>query len=159
MKKIKTKDIFIKIFKIKKYRQKLDEIILNFFGLTTKSNSNYFNYKQEKITLEIILFIDNEYVLKIIIHDTQKLFTISKKFYINLSFLKENKYHILLRPCYWEIYCTYCQENIKNSPQILLIAAILNCKTIKEVEEVFNYLTIFTNKEKKEILKIIELNK
>ena len=158
MKKIISKDIFIKIFKRENYRKKLDEIILNFFGLTTHSNDNSFISYKKCVSLEFIVFINTEYVLKIVVKDTKNLFKTPKKFYINLSYSQVDRHHTLLMPCYWEIYCPYCLKKLKNNPQILLIAALLYCKTKEEVKNVLNKIKIFNKTEIANIMNIIEMN-
>ncbi len=156
MKRIITKDLFIKIFENPKYRKKLDKMILNFFGLDTNKQEESESITEDDVVLEFILFINTEYILKIIVKDTKKLFTTSKKFYINLSYREVEKYHELLMPCYWEIYCPYSLKHLKKQPKLILIAALLSCKDKTEIEMILKELSIFSTKEIKDIINMIE---
>lgn len=156
MKKTITKENFIKIFSNPIYRKKLDKIILNFFGLENTIVEEEKNNIENDILLEFILLINTEYTLKIIVKDTKKLFKTSKKFYINLSYREVEKHHELLMPGYWEIYCRYAYENQKETPKLLLIAALFYCTTTKEAEKILIKLKMFSNMEIKDILRIVE---
>lgn len=155
MKKRVTKDVFMKIFMDLEYRRKLDKIILNFFGLENTLVEENSTRKEEEVLLEFILLINTEYTLKIIVKDTQQLFKNSKKFYINLSYRKVERYHELLMPGYWEIYCPYAYKKIKENPQLLLIAALFYCSTNQEIEEILKKLKVFNNQEIEKILEIV----
>lgn len=153
-----TQEIFIKIFQNPIYRQKLDKIILNFFGLDTCKPENS-NFSQEDILLEFLLFIDKKYVLKIIVKDTKKLFQTSKKFYINISYTNKQRYHQLIMPCYWEFYCLYSLKIINKSKPFSLICALFACQTTDEIKFVLKQTKIFNKAEIRDIINIIEINK
>lgn len=155
MKKRVTKDIFMKIFSNLEYRKKLDKIILNFFGLDNTKIENQEEIKDGDILLEFTLLLNTEKILKIIIKDTKKMFKASKKFYLNFSYREVEQYHVLLIPCYWEIYCKYAKKYIKKHPKIYLIAALLECTTKEEVKFILNKMEVFTKKEIKDIMKFI----
>ena len=155
MKRKITKDVFMKIFSNLEYRRKLDRIILNFFGLDNTKEENKPIEKGE-ITLEFILLINTELTLKIKIKDTQNIFKSSKKFYINLSYRKVERYHELLMPCYWEIYCPYAYKYPKKEPRLLLVAALLNCYNDKEIKKTLKKMEVFTTEDINQILKIID---
>lgn len=156
MQNIITKEKFREIFKKPMYRKKLDKMILNFFGLEANQKEDVLKITNEDVLLEFIVMINTDYLLKIIVKDTKKMFTTSKKFYLNFSFQKVKKYHELLMPCYWEIYCPYALENKKKNPKLLLIASLLACKNIQEVTEILEELKVFQKKEIEEILNIVE---
>ncbi len=159
MRKIINKDIFIKIFNNLNYRQKLDKIILNFFGLDNNISEGIETFLESDIIIEFILFINKEYALNIIIKDTKKIFKSSKKFFINLSYREVNKYYELLMPRYWEIYCPYSLKYLKNNPKLLLVAALFSCKNINKVKKILHKLKIFNKTEIKDIMNIIDFRK
>lgn len=158
MKRLITNDVFMTIFSNLEYRRKLDKIILNFFGLETNNRMNIHDITKEDITLEFILMINTEEVLRILVKDVKKLFSMSKKFYINISLHEINKYHVLRMPCYWEVYAPFCFHHLKKKPKIILIAALLYCKNVHEVKTILKKINTFNNKEIKNILKTIEKN-
>ena len=147
MKKIITKEKFIKIFENPLYRQKLDKIILNFFGLEANKQIKINANENKSVLLEFIVFVNTEYLLKIIVEDKEELFKENRKFYINISFREVNKYHELLMPCYWEIYSLYSLKYKKNNPQLVLIAALFSCELEEEVRMILNKLNIFNEEE------------
>ncbi len=156
MKKRITKKEFIEIFQDRNYRRKLDKMILNFFGLENTIEEESNKIENEDIFLEFVLLINTEYTLKIIVKDTKHLFKNSKKFYINLSYRDVEKYHELLMPGYWEIYCPYSYKNQKETPKLLLIAALFYCDTSKEIEKILKKCQTFSAIEIKNILSIVE---
>lgn len=158
MKRIINNAIFIKIFENMDYRRKLDKIILNFFGLDTNIETELINGETVNL-LEFIVMINKEQILKIIVKDTKKLFTTSKKIYINFSFINKGKYHELLMPCYWEIYCPYALKYLKNKPSLLLLAAFLACNNLQDVQKILRRLKVFSKKEIEDILKKVENQK
>lgn len=155
MKKIITKEQFLKIFENPNYRQRLDKIILNFFGLDANIPLSSYNNSKNVILLEFILFINTEYVLKIVVEDKEKIFKRSRSFYINLSFREVLRHHQLLMPCYWEIYCEYSLKHLKKEPKILLIAALLSCRDMKEIREILKMLECFNKEEINNIINIL----
>ncbi len=157
MTKIITKELFIKIFENENYRQKLDKIILNFFGLENYREENSSFIPNHDITLEIILFINTEYLLKIIVKDTKNLFQQSHKFYLNISYQCVDKYFVLLIPCYWEIYCQYSLRYLKNKPKLILIAALFACKDMKDISKILSKLKVFQKSEITDILNKIKV--
>lgn len=68
---------------------------------------------------------------------------------------KVERYHELLMPGYWEIYCPYAYKKIKENPQLLLIAALFYCSTNQEIEEILKKLKVFNNQEIEKILEIV----
>lgn len=155
MPKLMTKEIFLEIFSKKEYRDKLDKIILNFFGLETTKKVEIANIKKDSVTLKFVFMINTEVVLNILIEDTKKLFQSSKIFYINISFREVEKYHVLLMPCYWEIYAPYSFWHLKEKPKLILIAALFNCQNKKEIENILKKLKTFSKEEIKNVLKVI----
>ncbi len=152
MKRIISNEKFKELFSNIEYRRKLDQVILNFFGLDTTKPLNEEENFTNSIFLEFILFINTEYILKISVKDTQKLFNHSKQFYINISFREVERYHQLLMPCFWEIYSPYSLKNLNNN-KLYLIAALLSANNMKEIEYILFKLHIFS---KVEIANIIE---
>lgn len=156
MKKLLTKEIFVDIFSNPILRQKLDKIILNFFGLeNTKIKEKEKVDSADKI-IEFNFLINTEFILKIVVVDKQKLFENSKKFYLNLSYRKVKKYYALLIPCFWEIYIPYTFKNKKNKATIYLISSLFYASTIEEIKNILNKIKDFTVEEKKNIIKIIK---
>ena len=156
MQKLITIEKFTKIFQKMEYRKKLDQILLNFFGLT-----NSYALKSEQtqtcdITIEIILMINTEKILSILVIDTKKILKESKKFYINLSYRQVESYYTLLIPCFWEIYIPFSKEHLKNKPQILLIAALLFCTTEKEIIQILKRIGLFSKEEIQDILSLVK---
>lgn len=158
MQKLITKRTFLDVFRNENYRYYLDKFILNFFGLEAENKVEVQIIKKEDVILKFVFMINTEVVLNINVKDTKKLFSSSKIFYINLSYLEVEKYHELLIPCYWEIYIPYCYKHLKEKPKLLLIAALLYCETEEEVKEIFEKLDLFKKKEIKDILKIVSKN-
>ncbi len=159
MQRIITKKTFIKIFENKEFRQKLDKIILNFFGLEANTIIKREDKKLNKNVLEFVLFINTELTLKIRVLDDKNLFTTSKTFYINISFREVSKYHALLIPCYWEIYSPYSYAHQKTNPKLILIAALFSCTKKEEIQKILQKLEEFTEEEITTILEIIENKK
>jgi len=156
MKSIFGINAFVKIFSNEKYREKLDNIILSFFGLESnikikKSKNNY-----EESNLEFIVFLNKIFLLKIVVKDTQKLFKFSKKFYINFSYKKCKKNYVLLYPCYWEIYYNTCLKNNDRKKELETFAALFGTNTKKEVKMLLKELKIFNNDEINDIMNMIE---
>lgn len=155
MSKLITKKVFITIFKKKEYRDKLDKIILNFFGLDANKKIIGSSIKKERNFLKFVLMINTEIVLNILVEDTKKLFQNPKTFYVNISLREVEKYHELLIPCYWEIYAPFSYKNLKENPKLILFSALLCCETKKEIKSILEKLVIFSDKDIREILKII----
>ena len=149
-------DTFIKIFQNKKYREKLDKIILNFFGLETTNKLENYKEKNSDKKLEFIVFINRIYILKIIIKDTQNLFNYSKKFYINFSYEENNKTYRLLYPCYWEFYCLKCLKEKRKLKDLEKIGALLATEKRKTAEQILKEIKIFNKNEINDIMKMIE---
>lgn len=149
-------DKFIKVFSKQEYRKKLDKIILNFFGLENKTIVNNCEIKENDIILEFLIFIDKNYVFKIIVKDYKHLFKTSKKFYINFSNNKFYKNYTLLYPCYWEFYCTTCLKSNYRKKQLETVASLFAVTTKKELKNILKDLKIFNNNEINDIMNIIE---
>ena len=156
MKSIFSIEKFVKIFNNKKYRKKLDKIILNFFGLENNMKMECNQNNDEYVNLEITLFLDRLYLLKIIVKDTKSLFKTSKKFYINLSYKKAQKNHKLIYPCYWEFYYNVCSKSNIRKRRIETLAALFGAVNKKEVKMLLNELKIFNKNEINDIMNIVE---
>lgn len=148
-------NVFIKIFSCKEYRKKLDQIILNFFGLENKNKIANALFYKEQVSLEIIVFINKSYILKIVIKDNKSLFKENKKFYINFSYEKTKRNYVLRYPCYWEFYCENCMKS-KKYKDLEYVAAILYAQNLKQIEKLFNRITVFKKSEIKNIINIIK---
>lgn len=158
MQKLITKEAFITIFKNEEYRSKLDSIILNFFGLDTHIPIEKNEIERTENTLKFVFMINTEEILNIIVKDTQNLFGYFKTFYINLSYREVEKYHELLIPCYWEVYIPYAYKHPKKNPKLVLLAALLYCQTVEEIEKILKKLKVFSKLEIENILRIVSKN-
>ncbi len=156
MQRLITKEKFKKIFEDKKYRYKFDKVLLNFFGLDNNIPINKMDLNKSSSIIEFHFFINTELILKIHLEDTKKLFVENKKFYINFSYREVDSFFEILIPCYYEFYIPYCYRHIKVSPKLYLMASLLYCTTLQEVETVLKLLKIFSSEEIKNILKIIK---
>ena len=156
MTKLLTRHIFMAIFKNENYRKKLDQIILNFFGLDSSLAIKRNEIKETDITIEIIVMLNTEITFTILVKDTQSFLQASKKFYLNLSYREVEKYYDLLIPCYWEVYIPYAYHHIKNTPKIILLASLFFCESSRKFKSILKKLEIFNQREIEEILKIIK---
>lgn len=148
-------DIFLGIFQNPNYRRKLDEIILNFFGIVPQDIIEINNLNHYKVTLEFIICIEKKIVMKIAVKDTKNLFKQSKKFFINFSLEAKNRSYQLLYPCYWEFYCNNCVVNRKLKYNIEILASLLAITKRKKLKKSLKKIKIFTKKEIKDIMKKI----
>lgn len=156
MKKLINKKKFEEIFKDKNLRIKLDNLILSFFGLDNNYLIDQSNIKENDILLEFHLLLNSEELLKIKVVDTKPYFKSSKKFYLNLSYQQVNKYFVLLIPCYFDIYTIYNLNNLNYKNKFLLFSSIFASNKLEEIESILKKLKIFSRKEIKNILNIIE---
>lgn len=158
MQKLITISTFLNIFKKEEYRAKLDSIILNFFGLDTTMPIEKGSVEEKGNTLKFVFMINTEKILDIIVKDTKNLFPNSKTLYINLSYREVEKHHELLIPCYWEIYIPYAYKHPKPKTKLVLLAALLYCETLEEIEKTLKKLKVFKKLEIERILKIVSKN-
>lgn len=147
---------FIKIFSNEIYRKKLDKIILNFFGLETSNIISGNDIKKDDILLEFLIYINKQFIFKIIVKDINNLFNYSKKFYINFSYEDKKKNYILLYPCYWEFYCNDCLRNKSNQKLLTNFAALLASTNRNEIKSTLKSLKVFNNKEINDIMNMLE---
>lgn len=152
MKSIIGVEEFIQVFKNKEYRKKLDNIILEFFGLENTNSLNEIKNEKGGIYLEFIIFIEKQYITEIIVKDTKKLFSYSKKFYINFSFKASKRNYILLYPCYWEIYCKKCLHSKKYTKRLEILGALLAAQRKVEIKPLLTQLNDFNKEEIEDIL-------
>ena len=147
-------DTFIEIFNNLNYRRKLDKIILNFFGL-----DNQIAYENNKVDtntfLNIIVFINKQYIFTIRVNDTKKILNHSKNFYINFSLEQKNRNYELLYPCYWQFYCYHCIKD-NNKKTIEDLAALLAINNLKDILKFLKHQKIFNEEEIKNIINIIK---
>lgn len=148
-------DKFIQIFEHKHLRIKLDKLILNFYGLENNQPLNKEKNANIKVTLTFHIYIDETFIFKIQIIDIRKLFDCSKNFYIHFTYEKIEKNYNLIMPCYWEFYCLYCRNNYSKYKPITILAAMLACEKIEEVQQLLIQIKIFNEDEIKEILSIL----
>lgn len=158
MPKLITKRTFLTIFEEEEYRHKLDKIILNFFGLETSNQLNENNIASEDVVIKFVFMLNTESLLNIVVKDTKKIFNHSKTFYINFSYREVEKYHVLLIPCYWEVYIPYCYKNKKSKNQIYLLANLFYCEKESKIKLILKKLNLFSPKEIEDILLKIRKN-
>lgn len=148
-------DKFIQIFERKHLRTKLDKLILNFYGLENNKQIENSRISKAKITLTFHVYINEKLIFKIQIVDTRKLFDSSKNFYIHFTYENIEKNYNLVMPCYWEFYCLYCRNNYTKHKPITILAAMLACEKIEEVQQLLIQIKIFNEDDIEEILAIL----
>lgn len=156
MEKLINIEMFIKIFEQENYREKLDKIVLNFFGLDSTKCLIEKDIKKEDIILEFYVCVYKQVIFKIIVKDTKHLFKNSKKFYINFSEEDKNQNYMLLYPCYWEFYCSSCLNNKNHKKQLSNIASLFAATNKKEIKSILKALKVFNNNEINDIMYMLE---
>lgn len=152
-------DVFIKIFQNTNYRIKLDKIILDFFGISPKDIIKEEILNDCEITLEFVICIEKQLVMKILVKDTKGLFRNSKKFYINFSGVNKIRSYQLVYPCYWEFYCQTCLKKGKIKKDIEYLAALLAATQSNDIKSLLKRLKVFNKSEINDIMNIIEDSK
>lgn len=156
MQRIINKKVFMDIFKDKELRYKLDKMILEFFGLDNSKVINNKDIEEDKI-IEFVVLINTEIVLRIKVIDNKELFKTFRSILINFSYLDVDKHYEILMPGFIDIYCIYNYNHLNKCKNLLLIGALLNCKTIDEVKNVLNSIKIFDEKDVEKIVSMLPL--
>lgn len=146
---------FYIIFSHSKYRQKLDKIILEFFGLTPKKEKEIILKNAKIPILEFNILYNNIFLFNILVKDNKKLFSSSKRFYLNFSSITKKRSFELIMPCYWNIYYKYKSPNILEEKKLIQFAKFFAIKNKTELKKFLTDLKLFNNAEINDIINMV----
>lgn len=149
---------FLEIFTKNEYRLKLDNAVLDFFGLTIPSKENTIKIEPDDIIITINVLYECVLLFKIQIKDTKNLFSTSKNFYLNLTNIDKNRPFELIMPGFWNIYYKYNSKNILAEKKIVQIGRLFTLESISELKAIFTNLN-FNNNEINDIIDIVTMKK
>lgn len=146
---------FLIIFSHEKYRQILDKIVLDFFGLNANNQVKENQFNSNLPTLEFNVLYKNIFLFNIIVHDLKGFFKCSKKFYLNFSDDKTKRPYELIMPCYWNIYFKYKSPNILKEKKLVQFAQFFAIDNFQELKTLFINLKLFNNNEINDIINMV----
>jgi len=152
VKRIITKEVFMKIFNNENYRKKFDYIFLDYFGLSFSVPSE--ENSEQDVYIEFNIYLNTDKLHTIRVKNNKYNFKENKRLFINFSYMNVERYRTLLIPNYWEIYTKYCLKH-KSQKKLLLFAGLFESTKINECIEILRELKTFTDLELEDIKNIL----